>query len=114
MAAIDPVCQMRVDEGKAAATYQYAGQNYHFCAEGCRDRFAENPEMFLNGRSVAEASQRSLAVPKTPLKEEDLKQIDLPIRGMSCASCVERVETGLSKLEGIKESVSAQVKDRRR
>lgn len=59
--------------------------------------------MFLNGQPAAEPSKRFSAVPKTPLKEEGLKQIDLPIRGMSCASCAEKIETGLPKLEGVKE-----------
>ncbi|MCS4541494.1 MAG: heavy metal translocating P-type ATPase [Euryarchaeota archaeon] len=31
------------------------------------------------------------------------KRIDISIRGMSCASCVEKIEKGLSKLEGVSE-----------
>ena len=103
MAARDPVCHMTVEEADAAATYQHDGQNYYFCAQGCRDRFAENPERFLNGQPSAEPSKSLSAAPKPLLKGEDLKQIDLPIRGMSCASCVEKIETGLSRAEGVKE-----------
>jgi Cu+-exporting ATPase len=33
--------------------------------------------------------------------EKELKRIDLPIRGMSCASCAVRIEKGLSSLEGV-------------
>jgi Cu+-exporting ATPase len=104
MAAIDPVCHMTVEEADAAATYQHDGQNYYFCAQGCRDRFAENPERFLNGQPAGEPSKRFSPVLNTLLKEKDLEHIDLPIRGMSCASCVEKIETGLSKLEGVKEA----------
>jgi len=103
MAAIDPVCHMTVEEEKAAATYQHDGRNYYFCAQGCLDRFAENPEKFLNGKPAGDRSKRS---PKTGMTtgERNLTRIDLTIRGMSCASCVEKIETGLSKLEGVGEA----------
>ncbi|MDP2601817.1 MAG: heavy metal translocating P-type ATPase [Deltaproteobacteria bacterium] len=104
MAVIDPVCHMSVEEEQAAATYQYDGRNYYFCAQGCRDRFAENPEKFLNGQP-AERSGNSRCDPEALAVDGDLSRIDLPIQGMSCASCVERIETGLSKLEGIKEAL---------
>jgi Cu+-exporting ATPase len=44
---IDPVCGMKVDEKKSAATYEYQGKTYYFCAVGCRDRFSQSPEKFL-------------------------------------------------------------------
>jgi Cu+-exporting ATPase len=94
---------MTVEETETAATYKYNGETFYFCAVMCRDRFVKNPESFLNGQLAAEPSKLASSIPKAPLKEEGLKQIDLPIRGMSCASCVERIETGLSRLEGIKE-----------
>jgi Cu+-exporting ATPase len=47
MAAKDPVCGMDVDEKKAAATYDYKGKTYYFCATGCKKAFSENPEKFL-------------------------------------------------------------------
>ena len=45
--AIDPVCKMDVDEKQAAATYEYKGKKYYFCAVGCKERFAKDPEQFL-------------------------------------------------------------------
>jgi Cu+-exporting ATPase len=45
--AIDPVCKMEVEEGKAAATSEYKGQKYYFCAVGCKKAFDENPEKYL-------------------------------------------------------------------
>ena len=33
--------------------------------------------------------------------EKQLERIDLPITGMSCASCAANIEKGLSKLEGV-------------
>ena len=45
--AIDPVCGMEVDEKTAAATYDYKGKKYYFCAVGCKERFAQDPERFI-------------------------------------------------------------------
>jgi YHS domain-containing protein len=45
--AKDPVCRMEVDEKKAAATYEYKGKTYYFCATGCKDKFAQTPEKFI-------------------------------------------------------------------
>lgn len=47
MMAVDPVCKMSVDEKKAAATYDYNGKKYYFCAPGCKDAFSKDPEKFL-------------------------------------------------------------------
>src|SRR3990172_1843554 len=33
--------------------------------------------------------------------EKELERIDLPIAGMSCASCAAKIEKGLSKVEGV-------------
>lgn len=46
--AIDPVCGMSIEQEKAAATFEYQGTMYYFCAQGCRDEFAQQPEKFLN------------------------------------------------------------------
>ncbi len=45
--AKDPVCNMDVDEKKAAATAEYKGKTYYFCAPGCKRVFLQNPEKYL-------------------------------------------------------------------
>lgn len=45
--AIDPVCGMEVDEKEAAATSEYKGKTYYFCALGCKKAFDGNPEKYL-------------------------------------------------------------------
>ncbi|MBE0410647.1 MAG: YHS domain-containing protein [Anaerolineales bacterium] len=45
--AIDPVCGMEVDEKSAAATSEYNGQTYYFCAPGCKSVFDKDPEKYL-------------------------------------------------------------------
>lgn len=42
--AVEPVCKMNVDEKNAAATYEYKGKTYYFCAVGCKEAFAKGPE----------------------------------------------------------------------
>jgi len=44
----DPVCGMSVDPAKAAASFEHAGHTYRFCGTGCRDRFRDDPERFLD------------------------------------------------------------------
>ncbi|MFC2001887.1 heavy metal translocating P-type ATPase [Chloroflexota bacterium] len=46
---IDPVCKMEIEESKAAATTDYNGKKYYFCAIGCKKAFDENPEKYLAG-----------------------------------------------------------------
>ncbi len=45
--AIDPVCKMEVDENSAAATSEYKGKIYYFCAPGCKVAFDKEPEKYL-------------------------------------------------------------------
>lgn len=44
--AKDPVCNMDVDEATAAATSEYKGKAYYFCAPGCKKEFDANPEKY--------------------------------------------------------------------
>jgi Cu+-exporting ATPase len=44
---IDPVCGMKVDPATAAATYEYEGKTYYFCAPGCKTAFEKDPEKYL-------------------------------------------------------------------
>ena len=43
----DPVCGMKVVEGKEAAKYEYKGTTYYFCGKGCKVAFEKDPEKFL-------------------------------------------------------------------
>ncbi len=48
----DPVCGMMVDENKAAATAEYKGKTYYFCAPGCKAAFEKDPEKYLSGEGT--------------------------------------------------------------
>ena len=47
--AKDPICGMEVDEKSAAATSEYRGKTYYFCAVGCKKAFDADPEKYLSG-----------------------------------------------------------------
>ena len=45
--AIDPVCKMKVEEKTAEYKSNYKGENYYFCAAGCKKEFDEKPEKYI-------------------------------------------------------------------
>jgi YHS domain-containing protein len=49
---IDPVCGMKVNPNKTDIMTTYQGQDYYFCAEGCRREFEANPKRYREPRSV--------------------------------------------------------------
>jgi xanthine dehydrogenase accessory factor len=49
--ATDPVCGMAVDLTTSTRTVTHAGVTVHFCSDGCRERFLEEPQRFLARRS---------------------------------------------------------------
>jgi len=46
--ATDPVCGMMVDEHAGKPTYEYKDETHYFCSQGCRTKFAKEPERFLD------------------------------------------------------------------
>jgi Cu+-exporting ATPase len=46
-AAIDPVCGMTVQPATAAASYEYQGKTYYFCATSCLTKFRTDPIHYL-------------------------------------------------------------------
>jgi Cu+-exporting ATPase len=53
--AIDPVCGMKVNPAKPAATAEYLGRMFYFCSKGCGAKFNANPVMYAE--KAAHASQ---------------------------------------------------------
>jgi Cu+-exporting ATPase len=101
--AVDPVCGMTVEISQAAAMSVFQGQLIYFCNPACKEKFDAQPEKFM-GKAREEAE----GVEEKKLSSESakgtLKRVELPVRGMSCASCVARIEKGLSKMSGITEA----------
>ncbi len=49
--ATDPVCGMKVDTKLTKNTFQFKNKYYHFCCNGCKTKFKNNPESFLESIS---------------------------------------------------------------
>jgi P-type Cu+ transporter len=45
--AVDPVCGMTVQPGKAAGFFEHEGCTHYFCSTHCLDMFKANPQRFL-------------------------------------------------------------------
>ena len=52
--ARDPVCGMDVDEQSAAATAEYQGKTYYFCAPGCKKAFEKEPEKYVQNTATTD------------------------------------------------------------
>lgn len=46
----DPVCGMTVEPSQAAARREYGGRSYFFCAVGCAEAFARDPERYVGAQ----------------------------------------------------------------
>ena len=47
---VDPVCRMAVDPARAADRISYAGRDYYFCSERCRDAFVKSPAVYVSSQ----------------------------------------------------------------
>ena len=113
--AIDPICGMTVDEISATAMSEYKEKKYYFCALGCQRSFEKDPEKALaSGEKRMPPPQvlsvGSIGMPRprpdgtVPALERerarDGVRIDLPLLGMSCASCASKIEKALQPVPG--------------
>ena len=98
--ATDPVCGMQIDIADAAAMSIHKGRFIYFCNRSCKEKFDADPIKYQ--KSGADDAESKRLEPKLPL--ENLKTVEFPVSGMSCASCVARIEKGLSKMSGIQQA----------
>ena len=54
--SIDPVCGMSVDPLTAKHVAEHAGETFHFCSAGCRQKFVADPGKYLNPAKAEPAS----------------------------------------------------------
>jgi Cu+-exporting ATPase len=67
MVVRDPVCGMTVDPDAGKPTHEHEGHLYHFCCNGCREKFAARPADYIKaedpvcGMTVARATAKHMA-----------------------------------------------------
>lgn len=44
----DPVCGMEIEKSDNAGEVEYKGVVYYFCSPGCRTKFEEDPEKYID------------------------------------------------------------------
>jgi Cu+-exporting ATPase len=92
----DPVCGMTIEEKDAVGMSEYNGTTYYFCALSCKTDFDKDPEKFSK-----QGEKKTLQTEKSKEVSPEAMRIDLPITGMSCASCAARIQDALSRLKGV-------------
>jgi len=94
--AKDIVCGMEIDP---LSPYKstYREETFEFCSDGCKSKFDENPQKYVNGEPQKEATYQITA--------KGMEKIQLPIVDMNCASCAVTIEKEIRKLPGIQKAV---------
>lgn len=54
--AKDPICGMKIEENRAAATATYKGTTYYFCSTGCKTTFENKPEKYVTAEKATHSS----------------------------------------------------------
>ena len=49
--ATDPVCGMTVEVTEKTRTETYDGENFHFCSDGCQEKFRDDPYFYAFGNA---------------------------------------------------------------
>ena len=111
---IDPVCGMEIDPATAAGRSEYRGETFHFCSPACKEKFDAAPEEYagLQSSPIANGNKgisRGLTTKQATdgthndhsVPSGGGERVDLPITGMTCAACANRIEKQLKKQPGV-------------
>jgi YHS domain-containing protein len=75
---LDPVCGMRIDPARAAATVMHGGLAYHFCSEGCARRFQAAPSRFVGGKGAPAKPGLPMVMDDGPTPRSPVADVDTP------------------------------------
>lgn len=82
----DPVCGMTVDLSLGKPVAEHGGQKFHFCSQGCHDKFVADPEFYLSGAHKRRAKAAPVGTTYTcPMHPEIVEDHpgDCPLCGMA-------------------------------
>ena len=102
----DPVCGMVIDEKTARSTGEFQGETYYFCSENCLETFNQNPAEYA-ADAKEDVLPSAVNKPMSAGKHDHSsangagERVDLPITGMTCAACANRIEKQLKKQTGV-------------
>jgi Cu+-exporting ATPase len=85
-AARDPVCGMRVDPALTPHRHTLGQQNFFFCSDGCRAKFAADPGKYLDGAAARRAGTAPEGAIYTCPMHPEVRQVGpghCPICGMA-------------------------------
>jgi len=93
-ATTDPVCGMSVDLATAKHSAEHQGQTYYFCCNGCKTKFAADPDKYLKPREPEPVIEG--AIYTCPMHPE-IRQVgpgSCPICGMALEPEIATADTG--------------------
>src|ERR1700761_2246649 len=82
----DPVCGMRVDPELTPHRHAFGHQDFFFCCDGCRAKFAADPEKYVDGAAARPAGTAPEGTIYTCPMHPEVRQIGpghCPICGMA-------------------------------
>jgi P-type Cu+ transporter len=91
----DPVCGMTVDPHKTPHRHAHRDRTYYFCSDGCRTKFAADPEKYLDKKAAAPAAPPG-TIYTCPMHPQ-IRQVgpgSCPICGMALEPLEPSAETG--------------------
>ena len=114
----DPVCGMTISPEAAAGKSEFQGEDYYFCSPVCKEKFDSQPAEFAGKSAKLTETAEAISAngDNEPLKNADVlsgrrndhstpngagERVDLPITGMTCAACANRIEKQLKKQAGV-------------
>lgn len=91
----DPVCGMTIDPAAGKPHMTYKGHEYHFCSQGCQDKFKADPEQYLTAQSAAAPVVKG-AQYTCPMHPEIIRNApgSCPICGMALEPVLPSAEDG--------------------
>jgi Cu+-exporting ATPase len=80
----DPVCGMTVTLNAGKPNHARAGETYHFCSQGCHDKFAADPVHYLSGAHKRQNAPKGTKY-TCPMHPEIVTDVpsDCPVCGMA-------------------------------
>ncbi|MBL7093857.1 heavy metal translocating P-type ATPase [candidate division KSB1 bacterium] len=104
----DVVCGMEIEDSNAAGKSEYNEKTYYFCNVNCKKQFDAEPDKFI---TATDKNEKHSQVQKTEVgaltgfqADSSFLKLDLPISGMSCASCANTIEKTLQGEAGVQKA----------